>query len=133
MTMGSKPLMQPTINPTIRLDPNINESLRNFSQGNIILEYSNMSIGAPLNNAMSSFSQMLSQMPFNSNPNPQQFNGPQGNPNMNFFPNQNPGNRPSVSNEDIVMFKVTSKATSSIYVDGKSRLLGSYNYYRYSD
>lgn len=61
-----------------------------------------------MNNAMSSFSQMLNQMPFNSNP--QQFN-------QNFQGNQNMSNRP-FTNDDIVMFKTPSKATSSIYVDG---------------
>ena len=70
-----------------------------------------------MNNAMSSFSQILNQMPFNSNP--QQFNGPMGGQNPNFQGNQNMPNRP-FSNDDIVMFKTPSKATSSVYVDGSS-------------
>ena len=70
---------------------------------------------------MNNFQFMQNQQSQGLNNNVQQhFNqGPGGNGNMPFKPNQHPvQNKPTYSEEDLVMFKVPSKATSSIYVDG---------------
>ena len=62
----------------------------------------------------------------------QHFNqGPGGNSNMLFKSNQHPPqNKPTYSEEDLVMFKVPSKATSSIYVDGTIATILSLNFIR---
>jgi hypothetical protein len=99
----------------------MNQNIRNFPpQGNFMFfgghqqQQSQNSTGNPINSAMNNFSTMMNQI---QNPQMNQFQ-----PNFqqsNIQTQQSNFSPKSLGPDELVMFKVPSSATNSIYVDGK--------------